>query len=49
MDEMSVVEANERAWNAALILPTSQKAGKPAVGDAIEILKYLAKMKSFVE
>jgi len=43
-----IVETNERAWNAALILPTSQKNNKPAVGDALEILKKLARMKSLV-
>jgi len=48
MDSL-VNPANERSWNAALILPASKSAGKPVIGDALEILKKLAKMDSLVK
>jgi len=37
-----------RAWNAALITPASQRAGKPSVGDAMEVFKKLARMPSLL-
>jgi len=39
---------DSRAWNAALITPQSKKAGRPGIGDALEILKKLAGMKSLI-
>jgi len=39
---------NSAAWHASLITPASKTAGKPAVADALEILKWLAKMKSLL-
>jgi hypothetical protein len=47
MDSM-VAPSNERAWNAALILPSSKNNTRPAIGDAMEILKRLARMPNIV-
>jgi hypothetical protein len=41
-----MVKQGTPSWNAALITVSSQKNGKPTIGDALEILKYMAKMKS---
>ena len=43
-----VSESNQAAFQAALITPASQAAGKPAIADVLEILKHLAKMTSLV-
>jgi len=45
----AVAVTDERAWNAALITPASKKENKPMIGDAMEILKKLARMDSLVK
>jgi hypothetical protein len=37
-----VVKSNERAWEAAKIMPASITADKPSINDVLEILKFLA-------
>jgi hypothetical protein len=40
----SVIKTDERAFEAALVLNQSQRNRKPALGDAVEILKAVANL-----